>query len=119
RRLMLETWPGTLALRLPRRRSLPSWAAQDEVATLLCPDGFCWRVAWAFGAPIAVVLAGVHGSAEARLPVHSPGVDLAVDGGPAVCAPAPILDLTTVRPRVASSGTLFAPQRLRRLVPDL
>jgi tRNA A37 threonylcarbamoyladenosine synthetase subunit TsaC/SUA5/YrdC len=121
RRLMLETWPGTLALRLPRRRSLPAWAASGDAATLVCPDAFHLEVARTFGSPLVVLAA--RGPADGRAATICPRlareVDLVVDGGEAVCARPTVLDLTSVRPRVASSGGMFAQQRLRRLVPDL
>jgi L-threonylcarbamoyladenylate synthase len=121
RRLIRETWPGTLALQLPRRRCLPSWACAGPTATLLCPDGFFWRVAWQFGSPIAVALAAGRTCPDARRPCASlaAAVDLVVDGGMSVAVAPTVIDLTTARPRVAHDGGLFAPQRLRRLVPEL
>ena len=121
RRLIRETWPGTLALQLPRRRCLPSWACAGPTATLLCPDAFFWRVAWAFGSPIAVALAAGRGCPDARRPCAglAAAVDLVVDGGTSVAVAPTVIDLTTARPRVAHDGGLFAPQRLRRLVPEL
>jgi hypothetical protein len=46
-------------------------------------------------------------------------VDLVVDGGLSVAVPMTLLDLTSVRPRVASASGAFDGQRLQRLVPDL
>jgi hypothetical protein len=46
-------------------------------------------------------------------------VDLVVDGGLSVAVPMTLLDLTSVRPRVASASGAFEAQRLQRLVPGL
>jgi tRNA A37 threonylcarbamoyladenosine synthetase subunit TsaC/SUA5/YrdC len=121
RRLMVETWPGTLGLHLPHRRSLPSWSAAGGFATLLCPDAFFWRVAWTFGSPIAVALVAPRACAESAQPGTriAAAVDLVVDGGRSPAVEQTVIDLTTARPRVACNGGLFAPQRLQRLVPDL
>jgi tRNA A37 threonylcarbamoyladenosine synthetase subunit TsaC/SUA5/YrdC len=119
--LIFQTWPGTLALRVPRRRWLPSWAGSRDSVTLLCPDAFLWRTARTVGAPL--VFRFVLASAERR--GHCPAarvggeVDLVVDGGLSVAVPMTLLDLTSVRPRVASASGAFDGQRLQRLVPGL
>jgi tRNA A37 threonylcarbamoyladenosine synthetase subunit TsaC/SUA5/YrdC len=121
RQLIFQTWPGTLALRVPRRRWLPSWASSRESVTLLCPDAFLWRTARTVGAPL--VFRFVHASADRRgtCPGEHLGdeVDLVVDGGLSVAVPMTLLDLTSVRPRVASASGAFEAQRLQRLVPGL
>jgi tRNA A37 threonylcarbamoyladenosine synthetase subunit TsaC/SUA5/YrdC len=121
RQLIFQTWPGTLALRVPRRRWLPSWAASRDSVTLLCPDAFLWRTARTVGAPL--VFRFVHASADRRgtCPAEQLGdeVDLVVDGGLTVAVPMTLLDLTSVRPRVASASGAFETQRLQRLVPGL
>jgi tRNA A37 threonylcarbamoyladenosine synthetase subunit TsaC/SUA5/YrdC len=121
RQLIFQTWPGTLALRVPRRRWLPSWASSRESVTLLCPDAFLWRTARTVGAPL--VFRFVHASADRRgtCPAEHLGdeVDLVVDGGLSVAVPMTLLDLTSVRPRVASASGAFEAQRLQRLVPGL
>ncbi len=121
RQLIFQTWPGTLALRVPRRRWLPSWAGSRDSVTLLCPDAFLWRTARTVGAPL--VFRFVLASAERRghCPTARVGgeVDLVVDGGLSVAVPMTLLDLTSVRPRVASASGAFDGQRLQRLVPGL
>jgi tRNA A37 threonylcarbamoyladenosine synthetase subunit TsaC/SUA5/YrdC len=121
RQLIFQTWPGTLALRVPRRRWLPSWAGSRDSVTLLCPDAFLWRTARTVGAPL--VFRFVHPSAERRgtCPAERMGddIDLVVDGGLSVAVPMTLLDLTSVRPRVASASGVFEAQRLQRLVPGL
>jgi tRNA A37 threonylcarbamoyladenosine synthetase subunit TsaC/SUA5/YrdC len=121
RQLIFQTWPGTLALRVPRRRWLPSWAGSQDSVTLLCPDAFLWRTARTVGAPL--VFRFVLSSADRRgtCPAERLGdeVDLVVDGGLSVAVPMTLLDLTSVRPRVASVSGAFEAQRLQRLVPDL
>jgi tRNA A37 threonylcarbamoyladenosine synthetase subunit TsaC/SUA5/YrdC len=121
RQLIFQTWPGTLALRVPRRRWLPSWASSRESVTLLCPDAFLWRTARTVGAPL--VFRFVHASADRRgmCPDEHLGdeVDLVVDGGLSVAVPMTLLDLMSVRPRVASASGAFEAQRLQRLVPGL
>ena len=69
RQLIFQTWPGTLALRVPRRRWLPSWAGSRDSVTLLCPDAFLWRTARTVGAPLVFRFALPVG----RAPRHVPG----------------------------------------------
>jgi tRNA A37 threonylcarbamoyladenosine synthetase subunit TsaC/SUA5/YrdC len=121
RQLIFQTWPGTLALRVPRRRWLPSWAASRESVTLLCPDAFLWRTARAVGAPLVFRFARASSERRGVCPDghDCPAVDLVVDGGLSVAVPMTLLDLTSVRPRVASASGAFETQRLQRLVPGL
>ncbi|HEY1478408.1 MAG TPA: Sua5/YciO/YrdC/YwlC family protein [Gaiellales bacterium] len=121
RQLIFQTWPGTLALRVPRRRWLPSWAASHESVTLLCPDAFLWRTARTVGAPLVFRFALSSGGRRGTCPAERLGdeVDLVVDGGLSVAVPMTLLDLTSVRPRVASASGAFEAQRLQRLVPGL
>jgi tRNA A37 threonylcarbamoyladenosine synthetase subunit TsaC/SUA5/YrdC len=121
RQLIFQTWPGTLALRVPRRRWLPSWAGTRESVTLLCPDAFLWRTARTVGGPLVFRFA--LATAERRGPCPAERMhgelDLVVDGGLSVAVPMTLLDLTSVRPRVASASGAFEAQRLQRLVPGL
>jgi tRNA A37 threonylcarbamoyladenosine synthetase subunit TsaC/SUA5/YrdC len=121
RQLIFQTWPGTLALRVPRRRWLPSWAGSRDSVTLLCPDAFLWRTARTVGAPLVFRFALASADRRGTCPHEQLGgdVDLVVDGGLSVAVPMTLLDLTSVRPRVASASGAFAAQRLQRLVPDL
>lgn len=121
RQLIFQTWPGTLALRVPRRRWLPSWAGSRDSVTLLCPDAFLWRTARTVGAPLVFRFALASADRRGTCPDGhlGGGVDLVVDGGLSVAVPMTLLDLTSVRPRVASASGAFAAQRLQRLVPDL
>jgi tRNA A37 threonylcarbamoyladenosine synthetase subunit TsaC/SUA5/YrdC len=121
RQLIFQTWPGTLALRVPRRRWLPSWAASQESVTLLCPDAFLWRTARTVGAPLVFRFVQASGDRRGTCPAEQvgDGVDLVVDGGLSVAVPMTLLDLTSVRPRVASASGAFEATRLQRLVPDL
>lgn len=121
RQLIVQTWPGTLALRVPRRRRLPSWAGSRDSVTLLCPDAFLWRTARAVGAPLVFRFALASADRRGTSPDEQlrGDVDLVVDGGLSVAVPMTLLDLTSVRPRVASASGAFAAQRLQRLVPDL
>jgi tRNA A37 threonylcarbamoyladenosine synthetase subunit TsaC/SUA5/YrdC len=121
RQLIFQTWPGTLALRVPRRRWLPSWAGTRDSVTLLCPDAFLWRTARTVGAPLVFRFALPSAERRGHCPAERMGdeVDLVVDGGLSVAVPMTLLDLTSVRPRVASASGAFDGQRLQRLVPDL
>jgi tRNA A37 threonylcarbamoyladenosine synthetase subunit TsaC/SUA5/YrdC len=121
RQLIFQTWPGTLALRVPRRRWLPSWAGSRDSVTLLCPDAFLWRTARTVGAPLVFRFALPTVERRGVCPVERMGddVDLVVDGGLSVAVPMTLLDLTSVRPRVASASGAFEAQRLQRLVPGL
>jgi tRNA A37 threonylcarbamoyladenosine synthetase subunit TsaC/SUA5/YrdC len=121
RQLIFQTWPGTLALRVPRRRWLPSWAGTRESVTLLCPDAFLWRTARTVGAPLVFRFALASADRRGTCPVERMRgeLDLVVDGGLSVAVPMTLLDLTSVRPRVASTSGAFEAQRLQRLVPDL
>jgi tRNA A37 threonylcarbamoyladenosine synthetase subunit TsaC/SUA5/YrdC len=121
RQLIFQTWPGTLALRVPRRRWLPSWAGSRDSVTLLCPDAFLWRTARTVGAPLVFRFALASAERRGHCPAARMGseVDLVVDGGLSVAVPMTLLDLTSVRPRVASARGAFDGQRLQRLVPDL
>jgi tRNA A37 threonylcarbamoyladenosine synthetase subunit TsaC/SUA5/YrdC len=121
RQLIFQTWPGTLALRVPRRRWLPSWAASHESVTVLCPDAFLWRTARTVGAPLAFRFALPSAERRGTCPAERMGdeVDLVVDGGLSVAVPMTLLDLTSARPRVTSVSGAFGAQRLQRLVPDL
>jgi tRNA A37 threonylcarbamoyladenosine synthetase subunit TsaC/SUA5/YrdC len=121
RQLIFQTWPGTLALRVPRRRWLPSWAASHESVTLVCPDAFLWRTARTVGAPLVFRFALASSERRGICPAERLGehVDLVVDGGLSVARPMTLLDLTSVRPRVASASGAFETQRLQRLVPGL
>jgi tRNA A37 threonylcarbamoyladenosine synthetase subunit TsaC/SUA5/YrdC len=121
RQLIFQTWPGTLALRVPRRRWLPSWAASHDSVTLVCPDAFLWRTARTVGAPLVFRFALASAERRGVCPAERLGehVDLVVDGGLSVAVPMTLLDLTSVRPRVASASGAFETQRLQRLVPGL
>jgi tRNA A37 threonylcarbamoyladenosine synthetase subunit TsaC/SUA5/YrdC len=121
RQLIFQTWPGTLALRVPRRRWLPSWAGSRDSVTLLCPDAFLWRTARTVGAPLVFRFVLPTAERRGRCPADRVGdlVDLVVDGGLSVAVPMTLLDLTSARPRVASASGAFEAQRLQRLVPDL
>jgi tRNA A37 threonylcarbamoyladenosine synthetase subunit TsaC/SUA5/YrdC len=121
RQLIFQTWPGTLALRVPRRRWLPSWAGTRESVTLLCPDAFLWRTARTVGAPLVFRFAFASADRRGTCPAERMRgeLDLVVDGGLSVAVPMTLLDLTSVRPRVASTSGAFEAQRLQRLVPDL
>jgi tRNA A37 threonylcarbamoyladenosine synthetase subunit TsaC/SUA5/YrdC len=121
RQLIFQTWPGTLALRVPRRRWLPSWAGSRDSVTLLCPDAFLWRTARTVGAPLVFRFALPAAERRGPCPSERMGdeVDLVVDGGLSVAVPMTLLDLTSVRPRVASTSGAFDGQRLQRLVPGL
>jgi tRNA A37 threonylcarbamoyladenosine synthetase subunit TsaC/SUA5/YrdC len=121
RHLIFQTWPGTLALRVPRRRWLPSWAASPDSVTVLCPDAFLWRTARTVGAPLAFRFALPSAERRGLCPAERMGdaVDLVVDGGLSVAVPMTLLDLTSVRPRVASASGGFEATRLQRLVPGL
>ena len=121
RQLIFQTWPGTLALRVPRRRWLPSWASSSDSVTVLCPDAFLWRTARTVGAPLAFRYALPSAARRGHCPAAQMGdaVDIVVDGGLSVAVPMTLLDLTSVRPRVASTSGAFEAQRLQRLVPGL
>jgi tRNA A37 threonylcarbamoyladenosine synthetase subunit TsaC/SUA5/YrdC len=118
--LMSETWPGTFALRLPRRRTLPTWVA-DEAITVLCPDAYAASVARLLGAPIATIpLSRCRRCPDDLEPLLTLGaVDLVVAGGSSAGVAATVLDLTVTRPVMHASESMFEPARLRRLVPDL
>jgi hypothetical protein len=89
--------------------------------TVLCPDAFLWRTARTVGAPLAFRFALPSAERRGHCPAAQMGdaVDIVVVGGLSVAVPMTLLDLTSVRPRVASASGAFEAQRLQRLVPGL
>ena len=87
----------------------------------ITPDAFLWRTARTVGAPLAFRFALPSPERRGHCPAARMGeaVDIVVDGGLSVAVPMTLLDLTSVRPRVASTSGAFEAQRLQRLVPGL
>jgi len=86
--LMDRHWPGPLTLVLPARQGLPSpLVSPDGVGVRLSPDPVATGLAMRLDAPLVATSANRTGEPPAltvdEVAWRLPGVDLAVDGGPA------------------------------------